>query len=67
MLYDRHGQQRVLMKRKRSKSAIPVLHSPVKRTKQKLRTNEQMEQAMNALRYCKAEAARMYNVPQTWN
>ena len=68
MPFERRGQRRILTKRKRSKSAPPALTSPVKRTRRKLWTNEQMERAMDAVRSCKAginEAARMYNVPST--
>jgi len=51
----RHGQRRILTKR-------------VKRTKCKQSTNEQMEDAMEEVRSCKAvinEVARMYNVSPT--
>ena len=63
-----NGQRKILTKRKRLKSAPPVLHSPVKSTKQKQWTNKQMEDAMVEVISCEAgvtEAAIMYNVPST--
>ena len=64
----RRGQRRVLTKRKRSKSAPAVLHSPAKKLKRKQWTNEQMVNAMEAVSSGESginEAARVYDVPPT--
>ena len=44
----RHGQRKILTKRKRSKSAPAVLRSPPKKAKRKQWTDEQMTEAMEA-------------------
>jgi len=59
----RQGQRKVLMKRKRSRSAPAVLHSPVKKSRKQW-TNQQMESAMKLVEIARCgvnEAARMYN------
>jgi len=64
----RHGQRKILTKRKRSKSAPAVLRSPPKKAKRKQWTDEQMTEAMEAVRSGSAgmnEAARMHGVPPT--
>ena len=63
----RQCQRKVLTKRRRSKSAPAVLHTPTKR-RRKQWTNEQMESAMESVHttmYGVNEAARMYGVPAT--
>ena len=70
MLFDmprRQGQRKVLKKRKRSKSAPAVLHTPTKK-RRKQWTNEQMKNAMEAVETTTCgvnEAARVYGVPAT--
>jgi len=58
------GQRKVLTKRRRSRLAPAVLHSPCKR-RRKQWTNEHMESAMEAVHTATCEAARMYGVPAT--
>ena len=63
----RQGQRKVLKKRKRSKSAPAVLHTPTKK-RRKQWTNEQMKNAMEAVETTTCgvnEAARVYGVPAT--
>ena len=48
-MLPRRGQQRVLTKRKRSKSVPAVLHSPAKKVKRKQWIDEQMVNAMGAV------------------
>jgi len=61
------GPRKVLTKRRCSRSAPAVLHSPCKR-RRKQWTNEQMESAMEAIHTATCgvnEAAIMYGVPAT--
>ncbi|XP_065896174.1 uncharacterized protein [Dysidea avara] len=63
----RQGQRKILKKRKRSKSAPAVLHTPTKK-RRKQWTNEQMKNAMEAVETTTCgvnEAARVYGVPAT--
>ena len=63
----RHGQRKVLTKRKRSKSAPPVLQSP-KQVKRKQYTNLQIEKALEAVRSGKTsinQVALNHGVPRT--
>ena len=62
------GQRKILTKRKRSKSAPPVLQSPVKRIKRKQWTNEQMEKALKKVESGETsinQAAKDHGVPRT--
>ena len=62
------GQQKVLTKRKRARSAPPVLQSPSKRIKVKRKqwTKEQMEKALEAVESRETsinQAAKDHGVP----
>ena len=64
------GQRKILTKRKRkrSKSAPPVLQSPLKRIKRKQWTNEQMEKALEKVKSGNTsvnQAAKDHGVPPT--
>ena len=65
----RLGQRKILTKRKRSRSAPPVLQSPSKKVKVKRKrwTNEQMEEALKAVASGMGinKAATEHNVPRT--
>ena len=61
------GQRKVLTKRKRSRSAPPVLQPTSKKVKRKQWTNEQMERAIAMVQSGASiyQAARDHNVPRT--
>ena len=62
------GQRKILTKRKRSKSAPPVLQSPLKRIKRKQWTNEHMEKALEKVKSGNTsinQAAKDHGVPPT--
>ena len=62
----RAGQRKNLTKRKRSRSAPTVIHSPAKRAKRKQWSNSQMVPAMNAVKHGEMglnEAATAHGVP----
>ena len=63
-----HGQRKVLTKRKQARSAPPVLQSPSKRIKVKKKqwTNEQMEEALEAVASGETstnQATKDYGIP----
>jgi len=58
------GQRKVLTKRRRSKSALAVLRSPIKKGRKQW-TNEQIESVMEAIHTATCEAARIYGIPAT--
>jgi len=62
-------ERRILTERKRSKSVSPVLHSSAKKVKRKQWVDEQMANAMEAVRSGSAgineAACKMHHVPPT--